>query len=176
MKQTLLICLLALASAANAQEGTSAVVTNQWVGPCCDTAGDPANPADAEYQIYSVKSFKKTTPVQLVIKAITVGSERQSVDFTFTQSIGSETGVLEVTSGVGVKLVLGQVQEHKRNKYVYKLILYKRDTSSNCWRPLSTFNSMYDVYAQTMSLGLMSVGVEGTDDFIRIEEGWMKLN
>lgn len=147
-----------------------------YQGPCCDASGDPSNPADPAYQTYSVKSFKQKTPVEIAITSIIIGKERHIVDFKFRAAVGAETEVLNVTDSVGIKLVLGQMRENKRNKYIYKLIVYRRDGASNCWRPLSTFNQMFDVYAQTISLSLFSLGDRESEGFVEIVEGWMKLN
>ncbi len=177
MKAPILLPALAFCNLALGQESIlPASSAYSYQGPCCDASGNPSNPADPAYQVYTVRSFKKTTPVELVIKSITIGKERRSVDFKFNASIASETDVLQITDGLGVKIVLGQIQENKRNKYIYKLIIFRRDQASDCWRPLSTFLQMMDVYAQTISLNMYSIGAEGTEDFVRIEEAWMKLN
>lgn len=169
MRITLILISLLLVQFAIGQE-------NLWKGSCYDESGKPQNPADFSNQVYQVKKHKKKTPVSLNIKSIKIGSKVINVNIEFNEKIEFETPVIDINESYSVKLILGKTTENEINKFLYKLIVFKKENKSNCLRPLSTFNSFYEVYNQTMSLNLFSIGYENSENFFRIEEGWIKLN
>jgi len=177
MKKIILITsVLFLTQISFGQEGEVETSTYFYQGPCCDANGKPMNPADYSSQVYAVNKFNKKTLIDLNIKSVKIGSETISVDLKHKEKIEGETSIISLTDTIGIKLVIGKTIENNIKKYVYKLLVFKRDVQSNCWRPLTTMNSMFDVYNQTMSMNLYSIGTPDTKDYFQIVEGWIKFN
>lgn len=166
------ISVVLIASRLSAQQGT----IPSYRGSCLDKNGTPKNPADVSMQVYHISKFKKNIPVEIKIKSITIGQQTVPVDVSFNGKISSETPVIMMNDSLGIKLVVGRVTENNLNKYVYKLLFYKKDISPDCLRALSIFSTYNDVYSQTMSLNAFSVGYSGTAEYIRIDEGWIRFD
>lgn len=147
-----------------------------WKGSCCDHLGKPLNPGEALGQSYIVKKFKTQTPIELNLKSIKVGSKTISLDFHYKDKIEGDTKIININDSVGCKITLAKTVENGDKKYLYKLQIFKKDTMSNCWRPLTNSMSFFDVYAQTMSLNLFGIGYPESNDYFQIVEGWMKFD
>jgi hypothetical protein len=73
-------------------------------------------------------------------------------------------------------MTIAKTLENGSKKYLYKLQVYKKDEQSNCWRPMTASMNFLEVYSQTMSLNLFSIGYPDTKDYFQIAEGWMKFD
>ena len=177
MKKLLLILsVFLLTQTSFGQEGEVGSNTYTYQGPCSDSNGKPINLADFSNQVYTVKKFSKKTLIDFNIKSVKIGLETIGLDLKHKDKIEGETSIIQLTDTIGVKLVIGKTIENNVKKYVYKLLVFKKDSQSNCWRPLTTMNTMFDVYNQTLSLNLYSIGTPDTKDYFQIVEGWIKFN
>ncbi len=150
--------------------------TYTWKGACCDIYGKPLNPGDALSQVYNVKKFKSKTPIDINIKSVKLGSRTISLDIRYQDNIDGDTKIINLNDTTGIKLTIAKTAENETKKYLYKLQAYKKDKESNCWRPLTNSMSFFEVYSQTISLNLFTIGYPDTKDYFQIVEGWIKLN
>jgi hypothetical protein len=158
-------------------ETNSTIQTNYtWKGACCDSYGKPLNPGDAMSQVYSVKKFKSKTPIDINIKSVKLGSQTINLDIHYQDNIEGDTKIINLNDSTGIKLTIAKTVENGTKKYLYKLQVFKKDKESNCWRPLTNSMSFFDVYSQTMSLNLFSIGYPDTKDYFQIVEGWIKFD
>lgn len=147
----------------------------EWKGPCFNQNGIPTDPSDPNVLCYSVKKHKRKIPVEISINKILLGTETVQVNFNWGNKIASETEVLELNESFGIKLNIARITENREKRFLYKLQILKMDSETNCWRPLSIFRSYNEVIHQTISLSGTSVGYEGSSDYFKILEGWIKL-
>ena len=148
---------------------------NSFKGTCCDNKGKPTKSEDLTTNVYIVKKHKSKTPIEVNIKSVTLGVKTVMVDISYKDVIDYETPLININDTVAIKLVLGKTTENNINKYLYKLLVYKHETKSNCWKTLTAFNAFYEVYSQTMTLSKVAVSY-GNADYFQIQEGWIKLN
>ena len=150
--------------------------TYTWKGACCDNNGKPLNPGDVSNQVYNVKEFKSKTPIDINIKSVQLGSQTLNLDIHYQDKIEGDSKIINLNDTVGIKFTLAKTMENGIKKYLYKLQVYKKDKESNCWRPLTASMSFFDVYSQTMSLNLFTIGYPNTKDYFQIVEGWIKFD
>lgn len=165
----LLYLLILLAANGRAQE-------NQWVGPCYEKEGSPYNQQESVLGRYVVKKHKKKTTIEVDIRTIQIGSEELTIHFSHRETIQAETGILTIHDSYGIKFNLARIVENDQNQFLYKLQVFKKDTTTDCWRPLTVYNSFYEVYNQTITLNNSSIGYEGSSDYFRFVEGFIRLD
>ncbi len=147
-----------------------------WKGSCCDNFGKPLNPSDIINQFYNVKKFNPKIQVDINLKSIKIGSKTISLNVNYKDKIEGDTKIVTLNDTVGIKLTIAKTVENGTKKYLYKLQVYKKDIESNCWRALTNSMSFFDVYSQTMSLNLFSIGYPDTKDYFQIVDGWIKFD
>lgn len=147
--------------------------TYKYKSPCFTKDGKPMNPAEYSFQVFEVKRFKKKIPIDINIKSIVLGKKTVNLNFQYSAKIESETNILSITDSIGLKLILGKTIENGIKKYVYKIMIFKKDKDSDCWRPLTIMNSMYDVYNKKMSINQFGIGTKGTENYFEINVGWI---
>lgn len=158
-------------------ETTTTTMTNYtWQGACFDNKGKPLNPSDPSNQVYNVKKFQSKTQIEINIKSVKLGSQTVSIDINYKDKVESDTKIINLNDTIGIKVVIGKATENGIKKYLYKFLVYKKDKGSNCWRPMTSANYFYDVYAQTMSVNLYAIGFPNTKDYFQILEGWIKYD
>ena len=147
-----------------------------WKGSCCDNNGKSLNSEDVSNQVYEVQKFMPLIPIEINLKSIRLGSNTFSISTRYTNKIEGDTKIINLNDSLGIKFVIGKVIETGIKKYICKLLVFKMDKESNCWRPLNSGNSFFDIYAQIQSLNLYSIGYIGTKDYFQIIEGWIKFD
>ena len=150
--------------------------SNIYLGGCCDDKGKPKNPGDATLNFYHVKKHSKTLAFELKIESITLGQEKLKIDLHFKGNINCDTPILKVNDSLGIKVIIGKTTENGLNKFMYKIDFYHMDKPNECWKSAMQFTSFFEIYNQTQSLDLFAIGIEGENDYFRIDSGWMKLN
>ena len=150
--------------------------SDQWKGPCINKNGLPQDPSDYNVQRYSVKKHKKRLPIEISVNKIMLGKKTVDINFTSTITIKSETDIIPMNDSLGIKRNLARIIENQEKRVLYKLQFLKMEKESNCWRPVTIFSSYYEVYNQIISLSGSSVGFEDKPDYIKIVEGWIKLD
>lgn len=150
--------------------------TYTWQGMCCDNNGKPLNSSNISSQVYIVKKFKSKTPIDINIKSVKFGSQTISLDIHYQGKIEGDTKIINLNDTTGIKLTIAKTVENGTKKYLYKLQVYKKDEKSSCWRSMTATISFFDVYAQTISLNLFSIGYTNTKDYFEIVEGWITFD
>ena len=111
----------------------------------------------------SVKEFKDNLKLTIEVKKLTIGKITHIINFLHTETIQSESSLIQFNDSVAVKISVARAVDFKNKKYLYKLDLFEK--KDNCWRPKNTYNYFNEFHLGTISSGSGS-GIEGTIDYL----------
>jgi hypothetical protein len=143
--------------------------------PCVDNSGKPfeiSNNVNNYFQFDEVKQFKKRTPIHFYIKQIRVGNDTLDINFNYSGKIKTDTEILKLTEGYGVKFSLAKAEEGGVKKYLYKLSFYEKE---DCWRRINLVYGFLEVMQLNTNLKYRTFGNKGFKNYMVIIDGGFKL-
>ena len=175
--QILFVCLLCSSSSHGQIESDSSKTELLRIAPypCVDDSGKPiviSSNVNNYFQFDEVKKFKKWTPIILYIKQIQIGNDTLDVNFNYSGKIKTDTEILELTEGYGVKFSLAKAEEGGVKKYLYKLSFYEKD---DCWRQINLVYGFLEVMQLNTKLKYRTFGNQGFKNYMVIIDGGFKL-
>tara|TARA_B110000305_G_C19061653_1_gene457364 strand:+ start:81 stop:632 length:552 start_codon:yes stop_codon:yes gene_type:complete len=145
--------------------------------PCVDNVGKPFETGTGNignyFQFDEIKKFKKGTPIQFYISKIRIGNDTLNINFSYTGKIKTDTEILDLTKGYGVKFSIAKAEEGGVKKYLYKLSFYEKD---ECWRQINLIYGFLEVLQLNTNLKYRTFGTKGFKNYMVIIDGGFKIN
>jgi len=126
---------------------------------------------------YSVTKFPKKTKVKFILTKFLYEGKEYVVDFHYEGKIKYETNLLPLNDSLGLalKLSIAKTSTNGKNKYLYKIDIYKKDDT--CWRSIVGGYTPYSIiYGQTMEMVGGGYASPGDKNYFRYLSGSLTLN